>query len=175
MNLYKCTHIKSDINATYLKNNNLSLDIDQEKELLFNKLIKANFFKKIIKKFNLIDYKEIILNYYDNVLIFLLFKENAKFKHFNIIGIMKTINNIKELTITKMKETIIQKRIDSFFYINFLINNLDDRFISNKIVLNEYYNLLSIIINKYNIDSNNSVKFLEKMNNKKYFYFKGII
>ena len=166
-NLYKCTHIKSDINATYLKNNNLSLDIDQEKELLFNKLIKANFFKKIIKKFNLIDYKEVIFNYYDNILIFLLFKENAKFNHINIIGIMKTINNIKELTITKIKEKIIQKRIDSFFYINFLIDNLDDRFISDKIVLNEYYNLLSIIINEYNIDSNNSVKFLEKMNNKK--------
>ena len=171
-NLYKCTHIKSDINATYLKNNNLSLDIDQEKELLFNKLIKANFF---IKKFNLIDYKEVIFNYYDNILIFLLFKENAKFKHINIIGIMKTINKIKELTITKIKAKITQKRIDSFFYINFLIDNLDNRFISNKIFLNEYYNLLSIIINEYNIDSNNSLKFLKKMNNKKYLYFKGII
>ena len=174
-NLYKCTHIKSDINATYLKNNNLSLDIDQEKELLFNKLIKANFFKRIIKKFNLIDYKEVIFNYYDNILIFLLFKENAKFKHINIIGIMKTINKIKELTITKIKAKITQKRIDSFFYINFLIDNLDDRFISNKIFLNEYYNLLSIIINEYNIDPNNSLKFLKKMNNKKYLYFKGII
>ena len=60
LNVYKCTHLKSDINIKYLKNNNLYIDIDQEKELLFNKLIKSHFFKNIIKKYKFIDYKNII-------------------------------------------------------------------------------------------------------------------
>ena len=166
LNIYKCSHLKSDINVKYIKNSNLYADIDQEKELLFNKLIKASFFKAIIKKYKFIDYKNVIFNYYDNLVIFAIFKENIKFKHFNIVGVIENINNIKELKITKKKENIIQKRKDCIFYINFLIDNAEDTFKSKDYALNEYYNLLSVIYNKYNKGSIDSIKLIEKFSNK---------
>ena len=49
--------------------------MDQEKELLYIKLIIADFFKKIIKKFNLRHSKDVIFNYYDNILIFYYLKK----------------------------------------------------------------------------------------------------
>jgi glycosyltransferase involved in cell wall biosynthesis len=185
INIYKCTHLKSDINIKYLKNNNLYADIDQEKELLINKLIKAHFFKSIIKKYNFIDYIDVVFNYYENIMIFALFKENIKFKHFNTIGIMENNNNIKELTLTKIKENSIQKRNDSIFYINFLIDNTENKFKVKAYALNEYYNLLSVIYNKYNIDSIDSIKLFEKFSSNKFikdsdkinlkFYYKSMI
>ena len=90
MNVYKCSHIKSNINIDQIKYNKLIEEVDQDKELLFNKLIKSDLFKSIIKKYKLIDQKEIIYNYYDNIFIFCLFNSNIyKFEHSDIDGIIK--------------------------------------------------------------------------------------
>lgn len=47
--IYKCSHIKTTINLGEIKYNKYYKDIDQENELLFNKLIKTDFFKTIIE------------------------------------------------------------------------------------------------------------------------------
>ena len=68
LNLYKCPHIKSNINIDSIKYNKFIEEVDQDKELLFNKLIKSDLFKNIIKKYKFLNYKEIIYNYFDNII-----------------------------------------------------------------------------------------------------------
>jgi cellulose synthase/poly-beta-1,6-N-acetylglucosamine synthase-like glycosyltransferase len=53
LKLYKCQHIQSELNISIFKYNNNYKELDQEKELLTNKLIKATLFKKIINKYKL--------------------------------------------------------------------------------------------------------------------------
>ena len=48
LSLYKCEHYKSEINLDSLKFNEQYRPIDQEKELMVNKLIKASLYKDLI-------------------------------------------------------------------------------------------------------------------------------
>jgi hypothetical protein len=57
LSLYKCSHFKSNINIDSIKYNKLIEEIDQDKELLFNKLIKSDLFKILLKLFYLIEGK----------------------------------------------------------------------------------------------------------------------
>ena len=169
MYLYKCSHIKSEINVDSLKYNKLNLEIDQNKEVLFNKLVKADLFKKIINKYKFINYNDIIYNYFDNIFLFVLFKENIKFEHINIIGVIKNIKNIKELKITKIMDDNFQKKKDCLFYINFLFEKSENSFKGKQLSLSEFYNNLNVLINKYNnISIDFSNKLLEKFNSSKY-------
>lgn len=78
--LYKCMHYKSDIDLKEIKNNKNFRQIDQEKELLFNKLIKSEIYKKIIYKYKLHENNITLYNYYDDIIIFLLNKSKINFK-----------------------------------------------------------------------------------------------
>ena len=166
--LYKCSHIKSNINIDLIKYNKVIEEIDQDKELLFNKLIKSDLFKNIINEYKLINYKEIIYNYYDNIFIFCLFNSKYKFEHFDIYGVIKNIRDINELRIIKTMNENTQKIKDSIFYINFLYENTLDNFEGKKIALNELYNILSIIYNKFNKNSRDSLNLIERFNKSKY-------
>jgi hypothetical protein len=55
--------------------------------------------------------------------------------------------------------------IDSLFYINFLFDNSDNTNISKKFVLNEYYNIMSVIHNKYNTIIKESYQLYKKFIN----------
>ena len=167
-NLYKCSHIKSNINIDLIKYNKVIEEIDQEKELLFNKLIKSDLFKNIINEYKLVNYKEIIYNYYDNIFIFCLFNSTYKFEHSDIYGVIKNIRDVNELRITKVMNENNQKIKDSIFYINFLYENTLDSFEGKKIALNELYNILSIIYNKFNKISRDSLNLIERFNKSKY-------
>lgn len=92
MNLYKCRHIKSNINIDSIKFNKLIEEVDQDKELLFNKLIKSDLFINIINKFKFLSYKDIIYNYFDNIFLFCLFDSSVKFEHYDIYGVINNIN-----------------------------------------------------------------------------------
>ncbi len=92
LNLYKCPHIKSNINIDSIKYNKFIEEVDQDKELLFNKLIKSDLFKNIIKKYKFLNYKEIIYNYFDNIFLFCLFDSSVKFEHYDIYGVINNIN-----------------------------------------------------------------------------------
>ena len=91
LNLYKCHHFKSDLNLEIFKYNKNYINIDQQKELLINKLIKSELFKNIIKKYKLNEIQRKVYNYYDNIFLFALNKSNNNFNRTNIFGVI--INN----------------------------------------------------------------------------------
>ena len=74
---------------------------------------------------------------------------------------------MKELKLTKIMSEKNQKIKDSQFYINFLYDNSLDTFDEKKYALNELYNILSIIFNKFNTFSQKSLYLLQKFNNSK--------
>ena len=61
LNLYKCSHFQSNKDWNIIKSDGNYKDLDQEKELLFNKLIRTDIYKKVIKDYNLNE-KNIIIN-----------------------------------------------------------------------------------------------------------------
>ena len=168
LSLYKCLHFESNKDLNILKSNKKYKDIDQEKELLFNKLIKTNIYKKIIYNYKLNKYNITIFNYYEEILFFLLNKYNLKFKHINIFGIIQNNNNIDCLKIKNISNNKTQLINDSIFYLNFIFDNSKNTYQDKKYVLQEFINILSIIYNKFVEVSNNSIKLLEKFINCKY-------
>ena len=166
--LYKCLHIKSQIEMKNIKFNEQYKEIDQENEILFNKLIKANIYKNIIYKYNLYKYDEAIYNYFDNIFIFLINEKQVKFKHINIFGIIKNLNDINQLQLNKILNNKNQKRNDSIFYINFLFDNSENNFDNKKNILIELINLLSYIFNNSIPILKNSFKLIQKFIDSKY-------
>jgi hypothetical protein len=160
--LYKCRHFKSELNLTKLKYNNDYPDIDQNKELLSNKLIKTVKIQSIIKKYNLLLIKNKIFNCYDELILFLLSKDTNKMMHLNIFGIIHFKNNKFQINSTLFKETEIQ---DNIFYIDFLMDNTNNSNKEKKVVLEEFYNRLNIIYNKYNKITKESYKLFQKFIN----------
>ena len=182
---YKCSHIKSSLNLETIKYNKLYKDLDQENELLFNKIIKTNFFKRIINKYNMISINDIIYNYFHNIFYFCLIKNKANIQHYDIIGIIQYINQTEELKIIKLMNDRNRIINESIFYINFLFEKTDKTYDGKKYALNELYNILSIIFNKFNKISNKSLDLISKFNNSEYinisdkidlnFYYKSLM
>ena len=168
LSLYKCSHFKSNINIDSIKYNKLIEEIDQDKELLFNKLIKSELFKNIIKEYKFIIFKEIIYNYFDNIFLFCLFNSSIKFEHYDMYGIINNIKDMSQLKLTKIMNEKNQKIKDSIFYINFLYDNSLNTFEGKKFALNELYNILSIIFNKFNAFSLKSFHLIQKFNNSQF-------
>ena len=164
-NIYKCSHMRSYINLDSIKYNKLNKEIDQEKELLFNKLIKTSLLRDAINEYKLFTYKDIIYNYFDDVILFCLMKKKIKIEHFNIIGMLQNINDLKKLKLIKLMKDKIQMIKDTIFYINFLFENTDENKDGKKYALNEFYNVLSVLFNKFNKISIESIKLFEKFNN----------
>ena len=182
--LYRCEHIKSQINFDSFKYNKQSKGLDQEKELITNKLIKTSIFKKIIYKYKLNEYKNIFI-YYDKILLFLFSKEGAKLMHTELFGIIKYINIIKLLYLNDNLNKDYKYKKESIFYINFLFENTNNTFKEKKIALYEFYNVLSLIYNKFNTINNTSKILYNKILNSEFistfekddlkFYYKSLI
>jgi glycosyltransferase involved in cell wall biosynthesis len=168
LSLYKCSHIKSNINLDSIKYNKLIEEIDQDKELLVNKLIKTDLFKNIVKEYKFINYKEIIYNYFDDIFLFCLFNSSIKFEHYDIFGVINNIKDMNQLKLTKIMNEKNQKIKDSLFYINFLYDNSLNTIDGKKFALNELYNILSIIFNKFNTFSIKSFHLIQKFNNSQF-------
>lgn len=117
---------------------------------------------------NLCDFKKILFNYFHNIFLFCFFAHNANFQHFNIIGIIQYTNQTQNLNIIKIITDKQQKINDTIFYINFLFEKTDNSFEGKKYALNELYDVLSIIYNKFNKISKDSKNLLEKFNNSRY-------
>ena len=136
---------------------------------MINKLIKSNFIINVVNKYNLIKIKRIIFSYYDNIFLFALQNEKNVFMKINCFGIIKIIKNIK----------------DSIFYLNFLFEYSKNTFENKEIILNEFFNLMSIIYNKFNKITKESLflyekfincKFISQSNkNKLQFYYNSLI
>ena len=92
--------------------------------------------------------------------MFLLFKENIKFIHLDIFGVLSYTNIIKLLYLNKINNN--QKIKESIFYIDFLFENTNNTRKEKKFVLDEFINLLSIIYNKFNRINKYSYELLNK-------------
>ena len=147
--LYRCEHIKSKIDIKTIKFNKNYRDVDQNKELLFNKLIKASLLKKAINSLNLEKYNNIVYNYYDDIILFALSKLNPKFQYVKIFGTVQYTNDVFEPNFEKIMKEKEQKIKDSIFYINLIYKISGDNSQGKQFVLQEFYNLMSIIYNQY--------------------------
>jgi glycosyltransferase involved in cell wall biosynthesis len=166
LDIYKCHHYKTNINLSLIKYNKNFRDINQEKELLINKLIKSNKYKDIIFKYNLLKYDEAIYNNFDEILIFLLNKEQCSFKHIDTFGIIKNIKYINSMKLNKIYNDNLQKSADNIFYINFLFDNTVET--EKKFAYDEYVNKLFIINRRFNSKTNESNKLFQKFMQSKF-------
>ena len=164
LSLYKCEHFESKIKKemeTIIFNKNIN-GIDQEKEILFNKLIKADLLKNIIDKYKLMEYKNIIYNYYDDIIFFILSKNNTTIQHISDYGAIRHEKYTKSLSRNELLNDNNQKIKDTIFYINFLYDNSNDTFEEKEKVLNKFNNYLSTIYNKFNKSTLQSHELYEK-------------
>ena len=168
LSIYKCQHIKKDINLDSFKYNKNYLEIYQEKDLLNNKLIKGALFRNILKKYKFLEYKRNIYNYFDEIVEYLLFKEGVIFKRIDMYGVIQFINIINELYVNNEINNKNQKVLDSIFYINLLFDISSNTFTEKKIVIDEFYNILSIIYNKFNKITVESINLYKKFLKSKY-------
>ena len=168
LNLYKCRHFTTEFNLTNIKYNINYKEIDLYEDLLINKMIKAELFKNIVNKYKFLQIKRTIYNYFENIFIFCLQNTNTNFKHLDTIGIIKNINNSKNLKVNNISNQRVQKIKDSIFYINFLFDNTNNTLKDKEIALNEYFNLMSIIYNRFNKISFESFNLYKKFINCKY-------
>ena len=145
---YYCIHQNSKVEKIIdtIKYNKKMREIDQEKELLFNKIIKKEIFKNLISKFKLIYDNKIVDNYYNEIILFSLSKTNYTFKHIDYFGIVEFSPIIEELD-KDIYPTIID---DSIFYIDYLYENTNNSFYDKEIALNEFFELFGLIYNKFN-------------------------
>ena len=168
LNLYKCLHYNSSLNTNIIKYNKNYKEIDQDKELLINKLFKAEIYKDIIYKYELIKYDKIIYNYFDDILIYLIKKEKYIFQNINVFGVLQNIKNINTLKLNQNINSVEQKISDTIFYINFLFENSANEYKEKKYVYDEYVNRLNLINNKIVPKSNESIKLFKKFMKCKY-------
>ena len=91
LSLYRCNHFNSEIDLSIIKYNKKYKELDEEKEILSNKIIRADIIKKITSKYILIHNKRKIYNYFDDIILFLVYKYNTKFKQIDLLGGLKYI------------------------------------------------------------------------------------
>ena len=185
LRLYRCKHIESQYNFDSFKYNKDYPGLDQEKEIITNKLIRARFFKNIIYKYKLNKLKININIYYDKIILSLFLKENSKLIRDEIFGIIKYDNIINLLYKNNEINNNNQKINESIFYINFLFENANNSFKEKEYVLNEFFNEFSIIFNKFNknnLESNIvyhkflNCQYISNFNkNKLKFYYKSLL
>ena len=170
LSLYRCEHFISKITQelNILKYTKNMTEIDQEKELLFNKLIKTDIIKNIINEYKLIEYNEKIYNYYDDIILFLLSKNNVSFKHIDNYVAIQNLKNVEDLNHYKSTNKKSQKIKDSVFYINYIYEKSSNTKEEKERVFNIYNNMLSLIYNKFNKISKKSQELYEKFLNCQY-------
>ena len=165
LSIYKCPHFESEINLTKIQFYKDYKGIDIQKELLANKLIKTNIFKNIINKYKFNEISRKIFNYYDDIILFGLKNISYSFRHANIFGVIQNSHNLKSLNINNIMKEKNQKIKDTIFYINFLFENSLDTFEEKEIVIKEFFNVMSVIYNKFNRITKESYNLYERFIN----------
>ena len=169
LSLYRCSHFKSEINLSKIKYNKNYKELDEQKELLNNKIIKSSLCKNIINKYLItISEKKNIYYYFDEIMLFFLNKLNLKFKYIEEFGMIKYINENRIFKLYDKMNNTRKLYSDSLFYINFLFDNSENTFSDKKYVLNEYYNIMNIIYNKFSKITKESNQLYEKFINCEY-------
>ena len=162
LNLYKCKHFKSDFNLNKIKYNLDYNNIDINKDLLTNKIFRTKYFKKIIINYNLYKIKEIIDYYYNDIFAFIFENHLHKFKRISSESIFINDIDFEKPKFNNFTSGESKKMNEAIFYINFIFDNSKKEKIIKEKILKEFFNVLSIIFNKFSKISKNSVKLINK-------------
>ena len=114
------------------------------------------------------NYTNVVYNYFDNIFLFSLFKKKIKFQHYNLIGLIQNFNKILYLNLSYIKNDKKQKFKNSIFFINFLYENIENSFKEKKLVVEQYFNILSSIYNKFQFITKESSQLFQKFLKSKY-------
>ena len=168
IDLYRCKHFQSKFDLSSIKFNIDYIDIDINNDLLTNKLFKADYFKPIINKFNLNKINIIIDHYYNNFILFITDLAAYKFRQVSSVSIYineEENDKIKFNNFTSDENNLINETIS---YINFIFENSKNTFEIKEKVLKEFFNVLSIIFNKFTKISKSAFLLINKFFNCKY-------
>ena len=162
INLYKCNHFISQFNLTEIKYNLEYNNIDINKELLTNKIFRSEYLKNIIKNYKLDKFNEVIDYYYNEIFEFLIQNNFHKFKRISSESIYINDNDFDKIIFNNFTYKETKKINETIFYINFIFDNSKNENKIKEKVLKEFFNVLSIIFNKYCKISQNSLKLINK-------------
>jgi hypothetical protein len=162
LNLYKCKHFASLFNITQIKYNKEYDQIDIKEELLENKLIKSSFIKNIISKYKLDKINEKIEYYHNNIFNFIFELNHYKYIYISSINIYKKDIYFKKIIFNNFDSQNKKLIKETIFFINYIFENSEDLFEVKEKVLKEFFNVLSIIFNKFTKVSLSSIKLLNK-------------
>ena len=168
INLYKCEHYTSSFDINQIKYNLEFNDIDIKKELLTNKLFKINYIKNAINKYKIYDFDIIIDYYYDNIFNFIIESTIHEFKHISSVKIYINDTDVDKYIFKDFNSNKNQYIVETLLYINFIFDKSENTYESKEKVLKEYYNLLSIIYNKFTKISKSSINLFNKFMKCKY-------
>ena len=184
LSIYKCSHANTEMQLNFFKYNLNYKNVDEEKEILTNKLIKSSLLKDSIRKFSFNKKKNKLYNYFDEIILFILNKPENKFKRIEDYCMIGYINALRNSTLFNIINTHTQIYKDSLFYINFIFDNSNNTYESKKIVLYEYYNTLGFLYNKFIEKKNETIQLYQKFINCKFiskedkdeleFYYKSL-
>ena len=162
LNLYKCKHFASLFNMTKITYNKEYDQIDIKEELLENKLIKSSFIKNIISKYKLDIINEKIEYYHNNIFNFIFESNHYKYIYISSINIYKKDIYFKKIIFNNFESQNNKLINETIFFINYIFENSEDLFEVKEKVLKEFFNVLSIIFNKFSKVSKNSMELLNK-------------
>ena len=165
INLYKCKHYSSKFHFTKIKYNLKINNIDINKELLTNKIIKTNYLRNCLIKYKLNEINEIIDNYYNEIYIFILESNTHKYNHTSSVKLYKNNSDFDKFKFNNFSSSNEQLIKEVVFYINFIFDNSKDTYEEKESVLNEFFNVLNIIFNKFTKTSESSIKLFKKFMN----------
>ena len=185
INLYKCKHSQTNFVFNPIKYNLDFNEIDIKKDLLINKLFKINYLKNVINYFKVDDLNKNIDHYSDNIFNFIFQSISHEFKHISSVSIYINETYIDKYIFNDFHSKNTQIIEETLFYINFIFDYSKDSFESKEKVLKEFFNVLSIIYNKFTKISELSINLLDKFMKCKYickekkallkFYFYSLI
>ena len=173
LNLYKCKHFLTQFNLKQIKFNLEFNEIDIKKELLTNKLIKADFIKYIIKKYKIEEIKENIDLYTNDILTFFIDLNNHKYIYISAINIYKNNSDFEKIRFNIFKSEQYSLISETIFFINFIFDNSENTIQVKEIVLKELFNVLNIIFNKFTKFSKSSIYLINKFFNCEYISVKN--
>ena len=166
--LYKCHHYSTEFNYSHIKYNLRFEDIDISKELLTNKLIKSDYFRKISKKYNLKGTEIIIDKFYNEILSFIINSNEHDFKRLNSTNIYMNEKYFEKIKFNDFINSNKEFINETIFYINFIFDNSKNTYEDKEIILQDFFKLLSVIFNKFTNVSQSSIELLNKFLDCKY-------
>ena len=183
--VYKCKHSKSKFNFTQIKYNMDYKNIDINKELLSNKIIRTEYFKNIINLYGIYHINEDIDYYYNELFYFSLESIPHKFAHINKLKLYLNETDFDKINFNDFLAKQSNIMNETINYINFIFEHSSNTFEAKKKIFNEYLSLLSVIYNKYVNISESSINLYNKFINCNYiskenktnieFYIKSLI